>query len=62
MNYNIRFYGNLYKCPAGKRNPDCPVLAMQHLTFAEKVDWFDALSIDQKELIEKHHKRCVGNR
>ncbi|MFW6371674.1 MAG: hypothetical protein ACOC10_10780 [Bacteroidota bacterium] len=62
MNYNSRFYGNLYSCPAGRRNPDCPVSAIQNLTFAEKVDWFDALSPKEQKEIEEHHKLCVVKR
>lgn len=62
MNYSIRFYGNLYMCPAGKRNPDCPVLAIQSLTFAEKVDWFDNLTPEEQQVIEDHHKNCVAGR
>ncbi len=62
MNYNVRFYGNLYVCPAGKRNPDCPILEIQNLTFAERVEWFDDLSDEEKSVLEEHHKNCVAKR
>ena len=62
MNYNIRFYGNLYMCPAGRRNPDCPISAIQNLSFGERVEWYDGLSLDEKKLLEEHHQNCVKNR
>lgn len=62
MESKIKFYGNLYVCPAGKRNPECPIGPYNNLTFAEKVDWFDGLSPEERALIEEHHTNCVGKR
>lgn len=60
--HEVRFYGNLYSCPAGKRKSDCPVSPFDNLTFAAKVDWFDKLSPEEKKLVFDHHVMCVAKR
>jgi hypothetical protein len=59
---NMTLYGIAYGCPAGKRDNDCPLLAKDHLSFNEKVDWIKSLSEREQLAIEEYHKRCSGRK
>lgn len=55
-------YGILYACPAGERAPDCPIGNVDNFSFGEKIQWFEKLSIEEKERIKQHHIECSNNR
>lgn len=54
-----QLYSIAYGCPKGKRENDCPLLKIDHLSFKEKIEWTDKLSDEQKESILKHHSFCI---
>jgi hypothetical protein len=62
MKYHAPFYGNLYDCPVGKRLPDCPVYAKDHLSFKEKIYWFDGLTSAERKAITEYHHACAERR
>ena len=51
-------YGWAYGCPRKKREKDCPMNKVEHLSFREKVDWIDGLSEKKKQDITAHHTVC----
>ena len=55
-------YGILYSCPAGKRNQECPIMSLNHLSFQEKVDWFKDLSEEERRTIVQKHNCCSSSR
>lgn len=54
-----KLYSIAYGCPKGKRDDDCPLLEIEHLSFTEKIDWINKLDEGQKEFILKHHLFCT---
>jgi hypothetical protein len=52
-------YGIAYGCPKGKRDKDCPLLEVDHLSFKEKVEFVAELSEEKKEIILSHHIFCT---
>jgi hypothetical protein len=60
--YHAPFYGNLYNCPVGRRLPDCPVYSRDHLSFKEKVYWFDGLKPAERKAMAEHHHACAAKR
>ena len=46
-------------CPKGKRDDDCPLLEIDHLSFKEKVEWVIELGEEKKEFILRHHSFCT---
>ena len=52
-------YGIAYGCPKGKRDKDCPLLEIDHLSFKEKVEFIDELSEEKKEIILSRHIFCT---
>ena len=57
-----QFYGVLFSCPAGKMLTDCPLCKVYHLTFKEKIQWFDGLNYEKQESIINHHIECSKKR
>lgn len=60
-NYYI-FVGNLYACPFGKRLSDCPIFPVVLNTFRERYEWFDNLSIEERESVVEYHNQCLTKR
>jgi hypothetical protein len=58
MNNFSAFYGVLYECPAGNRLADCPIYGMDHISFKEKIEWFENLSDAEKSTIVCYHILC----
>ena len=54
-------YGIAYGCPKMKRVSDCPLRAIEKLSFYEKVEWLNKLDSETKERILKHHSLCTKN-
>lgn len=52
-------YGIAYECPNKKRDKDCPLLEIDHLSFKEKVEFIDELSEEKKKNILSHHTFCT---
>jgi len=52
-------YGIAYGCPKEKRDKDCPLLEIDHLSFNEKVEFINELSEEKKEIILSHHIFCT---
>lgn len=55
-------YGLAYECPLFIRIDHCPFSSIQHLSFKEKVDWIDKLSIDKQRSIFNQHLACIKDR
>ena len=55
-------YGIVYGCPFGKRNPDCLLYEVDHLSYREKYKWINGLIEEKKKAIVKHHKLCINKR
>lgn len=52
------YYGILLDCPAENRLNSCPIKAKEHLSFKDKIKWYDNLSSVQKHRIVSHHLAC----
>ncbi|SMO89246.1 hypothetical protein SAMN06265379_11235 [Saccharicrinis carchari] len=55
--YN-KLYGILYACPTNNRIENCPLSEVSHLSFKEKLIWFDGLDTEKKDCILVHHVEC----
>jgi len=53
-----KLYSIAYECPRGKRDDDCPLLEIDHLSFIKKIKFFDELCMEKKEFILRHHSFC----
>lgn len=51
-----------FGCPALIRQDDCPLKALDSLSFKEKVIMLGSLSSEEKEMILKHHTDCSKKR
>lgn len=51
-------YGLAYNCPYLQRKDDCPLKEVDHLSFREKIDWIENLSLGKKKSILIHHQSC----
>lgn len=58
----IGFLGNLYDCPLGHRENTCPVNPVEDLSFEEKFNWFEGLTIIEKDAILECHSQCTTRR
>jgi len=54
-----KLYSIAYGCPKDKRDDDCPLLEIDHLSFDKKIEWIDKLSLEKKEFILTHHSFCT---
>jgi hypothetical protein len=56
------YLGNLYGCPFGSREPDCPVYPIAHKSFKEILEWFKNLPKEKKDEVVDHHHMCKMKR
>jgi hypothetical protein len=54
-----KLYSIAYGCPKGKKDDDCPLREIDHLSFDERINWIDELSKEKKEFILTHHSFCT---
>ncbi len=59
---NNSLYGILYACPTNNRLENCPLTEVSHLSFKEKLIWFDGLDTEKKDCISGHHVKCSKKR
>jgi Zn-finger protein len=59
---HFSFYGNLYECPYTHRLNSCPVYPLNNKSFEEKVNWFDGLTVYDKNSLIEHHEHCAQKR
>ncbi len=52
-------YGIAFGCPRAQRTESCPMTEIENLSFKERVDWIDKLSMEMKTVIYLHHKLCT---
>ena len=62
MDKFLDLLGILYGCPVGNRSEHCPVNDVDHLSFHDKMTWFEELSYADKIKIQKHHQVCSAKR
>ncbi len=58
----LTLYSIAYACPKDERNDDCPLLAIDHLSFKEKIDWISELDKESQEFTLMHHFFCTKKR
>ena len=59
MNYKDQIYGCAFGCPLQTRDQNCPFNKIDHLSIKEKVIWINALCVEERESIIKHHLICT---
>jgi hypothetical protein len=60
MNDKQLFYGLAYQCPYNNRQEDCPLFAIDGLTFREKIEWINRANAKLLESILIAHKNCCN--
>lgn len=55
-------YGILYSCPAGERNSACPLKEIEEFSFKDKVEWYEGLKEEQRNVIKQNHCICSYRR
>lgn len=56
---SIDFAGIAFACPKGERNKDCPILEIEHLSYIERIEFFEHINEEKKKAIIKHHQHCT---
>lgn len=51
-----------FKCPFCKRENDCPLDKVDHLSNKEKFDWIKGLSKEKVKAIVEYHSNCLNKR
>ena len=59
---DLKLYGLAFDCPYLDRWADCPSKHKEHLSFKEKMNWIDELSLDFKQNLGEKHKNWSKNR
>ncbi|PXX95383.1 hypothetical protein DF185_21945 [Marinifilum breve] len=57
-----RIYGILYDCPFSDRLAACPLFCIDELSFKQKVNFIDELSVEEVDRILVNHKQCSWKR
>jgi len=58
----IILYGLVYACPFDKRQNDCVLSQVEHLSVKEKFKWVEGLKEEEINTIVQNHRRCLAMR
>ena len=56
------FYGLIFNCPAGDELINCDFKIIRQLKTKERIDYFNALTEQEKNALIEKHQRCLSVR